>query len=223
VTETIDWNSVAAIWRTSGRKRSTIAAYEYWARRYVVHCVAEGRHPLDCLTRAQVGGYAGLEVPVARQRRRRQLSVPLLRSAVRALWCALVALGHKLPPWGVDKSKPKQSLLVQSFVDYRLRHHGVARSTLPHDARLAVAFLGWLRQRKRSVAGIRVVDVDALVTDRGRKFAPKTVSGICSTSRPRSHATFATAVHPTHEIARCSSIIGCRMPPLVAPDLYAIG
>ena len=75
------------------------------------------------------------------------------------------------------------SPLVRSFVDFRLRHHGVASSTGPNDANCATRFLDWVRLRRRSVAQIRVADVDDFVTECASRLAPKTVAGMCSSLR----------------------------------------
>ncbi len=192
--DTIDWKRVTEIWRKSGRAPGTIAAYAIWARRFVRHCMAKGRPPLECLTRAQVRAFVATEIRGRFFEQPPRVSIFL--SAVRALWCALGVLGHHLPPWRSDKMRPRLPQLAQSFVEYRRRHHGVAPSTSPADARLTVAFIGWLRQRKRRVARIRVVDIDEFVTDLTQKWAPKTVAGVCSTLR-----AFLRYLHATGRIS----------------------
>jgi len=206
--ESIDWKRVTAIWRASGRTSATVAAYEYWARRYVRHCKARGLSPLECLTCAQVAQYTGAEVPVRHRRRTGSFSATLVRSGAHALWCALGTLGHQVPPWRDERPTAPMPLLVRSFVEYRLRDHGVAPSTSPRDAQVAAAFLVWIRERKRRVAGIRVIDVDEFVTDCGRKWAPKTVAGVCSTLK-----AFLRYLHATGRVAvdLAGSVMGPRI------------
>jgi integrase/recombinase XerD len=204
----IDWKRVTAIWRASGRTPGTIDAYSYWARRYVRNCVTEGRAPLACLTRADVTKYSGCEIPVSRRRRGARLRPVSLLAAVRALWCALTSIGHRLPPWRDRKTHVRLSRVVQLFVDYRLRHHGVAPSTAPNDAQYATLFLDWLRRGNRSIARIRVVDVDAFVTECSSRWAPKTVAGMCSSLR-----AFLRHLHATGRISvdLASCVVGPRI------------
>lgn len=195
--ETIDWKRVIALWHASGRTAGTVALYSYWARRYVAHCVAEGRQPLACLTHAAVSRYSGGEIPSMRQRRAgRVLDLRMATHAVRALWCALLALGHRLPPWRDPPPERRMSALVRAFVEFRLHHHGVAVSTGPSDAYYATLFLAWLRRGKRAVSRARVVDVDEFVTSCAKLWAPKTVAGMCSSLR-----AFLRYLHATGRIS----------------------
>ncbi len=102
---------------------------------------------------------------------------------MRALWCALVALGHQLPPWRDPPHRRAPSPLVAEFVAYRLRQRGVAVGTTPSDVRIASQFLAFLRRRKRLIARLRVEDIEDFVAGLARKWAPKTVAGACSTLR----------------------------------------
>jgi site-specific recombinase XerD len=72
---------------------------------------------------------------------------------------------------------------VLEFVEHRRHHCGVARGTTPFDAQTASLFLAFLRRRGRGVARVRIADVDDFVASYSRKWAPKTVAGLCSTLR----------------------------------------
>lgn len=104
-------------------------------------------------------------------------------AAVRALWCALLALGHDLPPWRESRNRRAPAQVVREFIAYRRRHSGVAPGTTPADARTASASLEFLRGRRLSVTRARVVDVDDFIATCSHKWAPKTVAGVCSTLR----------------------------------------
>jgi site-specific recombinase XerD len=112
----------------------------------------------------------------------------LSRSTTRALSCALVALGHDVRPWETpwEASPPAQKLspIVSEFVEHRLRHRGIARSTIPHDVVCATSFLRFVRDKDRRISRLRIVDADAFILGCGTtKWAPKTVAGVCSSLR----------------------------------------
>lgn len=205
----IDWKKVAAIWRASGRSPGTIQVYSYWARRYVRHCIAEGLVPFEHLTHARVAKYRGTEISGARRRRQgNPLDTRVAAHSLRALWCALNALGYQLPPWRDPKPAPKLSASVRSFVQYRLRQHGVAASTAPRDAYIATLFTGWLRERGRPLSRMRVVDVEDFVTECANERAAKTVAGMCSTLR-----AFLRYLHATGRVATdfAPAVLGPRI------------
>jgi integrase/recombinase XerD len=181
--EAIDWARVIELWRGSGRAVSTRRRYVYLARRYVESCKSRGRDLTSCLTHLEVQGFvdAGGE------------SGSLV--AVRALWCALRALGHELPPWRESRSRPAPAGLVLEFVEHRRRHRGVATGTTPFDARTGSLFLDFIRERGRTVARIRITDVDDFVASYSRKWARTTVAGLCSTLR-----AFLSFLHQTGRV-----------------------
>jgi len=94
-------------------------------------------------------------------------------------------MGARVPTWRgpSPRSTPTSSVVVRGFVEYRLRHRGVAKQTTWVDARVASAFLGFLRSRGRRVAATRVVDLDGFVLKLASKSAPRTVASDCSTLR----------------------------------------
>ena len=170
----IDWKRVASIWRASGRTPATISQYLRWARRYVAACLLRGQSLRESLTEASA----------------RRFFVSALRkgdtsptAAVRALSCALTAMGQDLPAW--RSPPPKQSLppLVDKFVAYRVAHRGVAPKSARFDADVASRFLRFLKRRRRQVMHVRLLDVDAFVEMHGRKWAPRSTAALCSTLR----------------------------------------
>lgn len=185
VDATIDWKRVVSLWRASGRTSGTIQVYAYWARRYATYCDARGKPLLAELTRARVEKFVADQVPGRRRRGRAPRIGSAPCNAVRALSCALGAMGAQVPTWRgpSPRSTPTPSVIVRGFVEYRLHHRGVAKQTTWIDARVASAFLGFLRSRGRRVADTRVVDLDDFVLKLASKLAPRTVAGDCSTLR----------------------------------------
>ena len=179
----IDWKHVAVRWRASGRTEATISRYLYWARRYVEVCLSRNVDLTDRLTEGPVKRFFAARV-------RAGDSTP--PTAVRALWCALLLIGHHLPAWRSAPAKRPLGDVVREFVAYRLSHRGVAIATTRSDAEVASAFIRFLRRRGRGVAHARVSDVDGFVEQRARKWAPKSVAAACSTLRAFLAFLFAT-------------------------------
>jgi integrase/recombinase XerD len=212
---TIDWKRVVALWRTSGRTPGTIQVYTYWARRYVTYCEARGRPLRAELTRARVETFVAKQVRGRRRGRSPGMySVPC--HAVRALSCALGAMGAQVPAWRgpAPGSARAPSIIVRSFIEYRLRHRGVAKRTTLADARVASAFLGFLRSRRRRIAATRVADLDDFVLKLASELAPKTVAGDCSTLRALLRFLHATGRLPV-DLAAC--VAAPRIRPLDRP------
>jgi integrase/recombinase XerD len=124
---------------------------------------------------------------VRRKFRRRRRLRPVGRSAIvapRALSCALAALGHAVPQWRQQPSDlPRASKVVREFVAYRLKHRGIATSTIRSDLAVATKFVAFVRTRRRSMASTRIIDLDGFVLQLTSKCTRKTVAGNCSTLR----------------------------------------
>ena len=195
---------VSALWRAGGRRPGTIGVYLLWIRRFREHFgdAADGAR----LTRAQVdafsaayagprgGGPAGARAPA--------------RNALRAWSCGLRALGFAVPAW-VEPATPRAlSPILARFVEHRLKHGGIAPSTVPSDVRWVSAFLAHLRQRGRRPDGARLVDVDAFVSACCARMTRKTVAGICSTLRAFLRFRV-TEGHLRHDLA--SSVVAPRI------------
>lgn len=180
--DAIDWKQVVARWRESGRTPGTISVYLYWARRYVGACRRRG-DLADFLTERRVERFYAAQI-------REGGTTP--RAAVRALACALTAMGSKMPAWQSPRPKRPLPPLVCEFIAYRLSHRGVAPASTRFDAEVASAFLRSLRPGGRTVAHVRLADVDAFVEERARRHAPISVAAACSTLRAFLAFLFAT-------------------------------
>ena len=97
---------------------------------------------------------------------------------------------------------------MRSFVEFRLHHHGIAPSTGPADAHFATLFLRWIRRRRRTVAQTRIADIDDFVAACAKRWAPKTVAGLCSSLR-----AFLRFLRATGRIATdlATSVVGPRI------------
>ena len=80
---------------------------------------------------------------------------------------------------------------------HRLRHRGVAPGTTPSDSRTASTFVAFLRDHGRSITRVRVADIDDFVMSLSRRWAPRTVAGVCSTLR-----AFLVFLHVTGRLKR---------------------
>lgn len=210
----IDWKQIVARWRESGRTPATISRYLYWARRYVGACWRRG-DLADCLTERRVKRFYAAQV------RAGDTTPP---AAVRALACALTAMGSKLPAWRSPPPRRPLPPLVREFVAYRLSHRGVAPASARFDAEVASAFLRSLGERGRTVAHVRLADVDAFVQERARRWAPISVAaasldveglpGVPVRHEPvqgRSGGVRHGPAHPPNESsAACTAVGGCE-------------
>lgn len=181
--DAIDWAQVTTRWRASGRTAGTVMHYLYWARRYVDACLARGADLADCLTEGPVKRFYAARV---------KAGDTSCSAAVRALACTLVAMGHELRAWRSPPPTRPLAPLVSEFVAYRLSHRGVALKSSRFDAEVVSAFLRSLGRRHRTIADVRLSDVDAFVEERGRRWAPISVAAACSTLRAFLAFLFAT-------------------------------
>lgn len=182
----IDWARVRSVWRASGRTSSTIDLYSTWARRFVDYCEGQRLDPIGHLTQEFAEKFRAEGCPRRRFRRRRRLR-PVGRIAVlapRALSCALAALGEAVPQWRPQPAPPPSpSRVVREFVAYRVKHRGIATSTIRSDVSVATKFLSFLRVHGRRSGSMRVTEIDGFVLDLAAICAKKTVAGNCSTLR----------------------------------------
>jgi integrase/recombinase XerD len=174
--------AVVRIWRDHQVKDSTIAVYLHWVERFDRECRSRGVSLESQLTADRVAEFArryagrrGIEPHGAHAG---------ARSALFAWVCALSALGHELPPWATpaapDRAYPP---LIQEFLDFQVRHRGIAPASSEKQAKHLLAFLGWLRVRRRPLARVELRDVDAFVVRLRQRYARTTVADFCSTLR----------------------------------------
>jgi site-specific recombinase XerD len=72
---------------------------------------------------------------------------------------------------------------VHEYGEYRRSHRGVAGSTLVRDREVGSDFLRSLKAQGRSIAAIRIVDIDKFVEGLSTRLSRRTVAGLCSSLR----------------------------------------
>jgi site-specific recombinase XerD len=174
---------VIEVWRQSGIADGSVAAYLSSVRRYRAYLQACGYDEIGRLTYAAVMAYARSYVGPRSHRRGTEATRRAARSAIHAWWCALRVIGVSVPPWRSAPAPRRWPVLVDAYAEYRRAHRGVAVSTLARDQELASDFVQFMRRRGRSVARIRVADLDKFVDGLSARLARRTVAGLCSTLR----------------------------------------
>jgi integrase/recombinase XerD len=195
---------VAELWCAGGRRPGTIQQYLIWVRRFRrrIGAAADGtmltRAGVDAFTSQYVGprGGAGKDARAA------------ARSALRAWSCALRTLGFDVPPWLTPASPRPLSPMLRRFVEYRLKHGGIAPSTVPTEVHYVSEFLGFLRKRGRHPDRVRIVDIDDFVAACCSRMKRKTVAGVCSSLRAFLRYRLAIG-RLRHDLA--SSVVGPRI------------
>src|SRR5208337_3049265 len=106
------------------------------------------------------------------------------RSALRAWREALQTLGQSLPPW---ESTPDLlqgvSPVLREFAADMRQHRGSAEGTVRPTIIGAGNFLAFLRMRRRRLRDLQLCDLDAYILKCAKRYAPSTVSTICSMLR----------------------------------------
>jgi integrase/recombinase XerD len=203
---------VARLWRAGGCTPGTAGVYLRWVRRFHVYCLGRGIAEEAVLTRDAVDTFT-----TAYARARRCKLNPAragARNALHAWSCALQVLGVTVPLWTEPRAARPTPRVIAQFVDHRIRHGGVAQRSVRADVYYVSAFLAFLRARGRRLAAVRLVDIDAYVSSCARRWARKTVSGMCSVLRAFLRFRFARG-HLRRDLA--SAIVSPRTRPLERP------
>jgi site-specific recombinase XerD len=171
------------MWRSAGLGWGTVAGYLGWVRRWRSHWRAKGIDDVRYLTRS---GVLRFTWSLIGPRHGRPISRACRASARNSLhgWSyALQKLGELVPPWQPTAPTIRLPPLLQSYVEHRRNHRGVATGTLERDVNVATEFLAILKERHRTIATTRIVDIDAFVDGMIARWAPATVSDRCSSLR----------------------------------------
>jgi site-specific recombinase XerD len=105
------------------------------------------------------------------------------RTALFAWSYALKTLGRPVPDWQIAPAPAPVRPLIAEYASYRKRYRGVAASTLIRDTSTAEEFLAALRSAGRSIARVRVSDIDGFVTQLALRMCPRSVADTCSSLR----------------------------------------
>lgn len=196
---------VIDVWRSGGLTWGTIAVYLGWVRRWRAHWRTRGRCADDVrrLTLAAVRRFVSTLVGPRLHHRVGAASRAAARNSLHAWSSALQKLGVAVPCWRPVRPPKQLPELLQSYVEHRRSHRGVAPRTIRHDVDVASAFLEILRARRRTIATMRIADIDAFVDGLLDRLAAVTVADRCSSLRAflrflratgRLRQDFATAV-----------------------------
>jgi integrase/recombinase XerD len=71
----------------------------------------------------------------------------------------------------------------KAFADHQRRHRGLREVSLAKQCDHVTAFLAFLRRRHRALERVRLIDIDAFVIARRRRYALTVVADTCSSLR----------------------------------------
>lgn len=201
---------VAEVWRCSGHSALTIRQYGWWVTRYLVHCARRG---LDHDAELNADGVARFARRYCGPRKRGRVGSAArasARAALRAWWWGLRNRGYRVPEWKRAATAPPLPPLLHAYQEYRVRHCGVAESTLSQELVIAGHFLAWLTSRSQPVRSIHVLDIDEFVAKLSKCVGRRTVARGCTSLR-----AFLRFLRATGRLRR--DLAGCVVAPRVRP------
>jgi integrase/recombinase XerD len=176
--------AVVELWRRGHLCWSTIRAYLAWVRRFRTYCQDRQLVETDQLSSAGVLRFTRFSArPRLKSNLRSRRTCESAQGALHAWSCALRTLGETVPEWRPRVEKPLLHPLMIEYGEYRRAHNGVADSTLVRDLDVAKRFLKHLRQRRRTLVRIGLVDIDIFVAHRASHVSKSSVVDICSSLR----------------------------------------
>jgi site-specific recombinase XerD len=173
---------VQSFWKRNGLKASTIVVYSSWVRRFTKTFEhREKECPVNSLTAAKVHRFA------CRYARGRHLdSTYPSRAACHALhaWAAaLSTLGVVTPAWKEAARKRSRFPLLEEYLVYRKIHGGASTTREQRDLADISEWLRFLSSRRKSIAKLRLKDVDDYLILLRKRLAIATVSTRMSSLR----------------------------------------
>ena len=176
-------NDVAKVWRENRcMNRRVIVTYCRWILRFTVYC-----NHKELRWRAELT-LVGISQFVKWYARSRDINgdraMSSARPALRAWREALQALGESLPSWQrtPDPSCGLSPVLREFAADMR-QHRGSSEGTVRLRIFGAGKFLAFLRGRRRRLRDLRLSDLDAFILKCAKRYAPATVTDLCSMLR----------------------------------------
>lgn len=176
-------NDVAKVWRENRcLSRRVVFMYGRWVQRFVAYCNSKGlpwRAELTLVGVLRFVTWYAQSRDIAKERAFRSA-----RSALRAWREALRTLGKSLPTWeNIPDPLQRVSPVLREFAADMRQHRGNAEGTVRLRILGASNFLAFLRMRRRAPRDLRLSDLDAYVLKCAQRYAPATVSDICSMLR----------------------------------------
>lgn len=175
--------TVIATWRAGGLTRGTIATYIGWVRRWRLYWCERGSDDVVYLTLAGVQAFTATIIGARSRRRMTPACRACARNNLHAWSCALQTLGVSVPGWIPSSPKRRLPIVLEKYVEFRRAHRGVATDTIHNDITVASAFLAFLQSRRRTLATVRIADLDAFVDSMLDRWATSTVADQCSSLR----------------------------------------
>jgi site-specific recombinase XerD len=190
---------VIRAWRSNGIAWGTIRLYRRWVRRFREDCRQRGVVAEEQLK------WEIVERWVAQCVRARETDPDITKRTVRsALWAwswGLKACGYKIPPWvSAPLPTPTLSPLQDAFVRHRRDVRGLAESTIRQDLALVQEFLRFLRRQRRSIATIKVANIDRFLQESSRRMTAKTLARVVWVLRSFLRFLYASGLIP-HNLA----------------------
>lgn len=169
---------VIEVWRANGRREGTIHHHLSWVRRF------EDAHSASAhLTRAVVEAFAeqyALERGIDRVN-----TVRTARVSLRAWSRALRRCGEPVPEWSASPPSPELRPVLVEFREFRLRHAGVAQSTVKSDLRAVSEFLDVVLPGYGGAGRLELTlgEVDDYITAASSRWSRKTIARFCTSLR----------------------------------------
>lgn len=206
--------SVLSVWRDGGLGRGTIVTYIGWVRRWRAHWQRRGLDEISRLTMAEVTAFAATLLGPRLRRKIGSSSRAVARNSLHAWACALRTLGTAVPPWLPPLRGRRLPTVLAAYAEYRRANRGVAAATIHRDVIIAAEFLRSLRSGGRTIATVRIIDIDALVDGWLGRLARSTVADQCSSLR-----SFLQFLRATGRLRRdlAMLVVGPRVPVAARP------
>jgi integrase/recombinase XerD len=169
---------VIDVWRANGRREGTIHLYLSWVRRF-----EEARPESSHLTLAVAEEFAAQYA--LRRGIHRVNTVRAARVALRAWSRGLGRCGERVPEWSASPPCPELRPVLLEFRDFRLRHAGIAHSTVRSDLRAVSEFLDVVLPGYGGAGRLELTlrEVDDYVTAASSRWSRKTIARFCTSLR----------------------------------------
>jgi integrase/recombinase XerD len=171
---------IIAAWRDHGLRSSTMEMYLRWVRRWRTHWGRRGIDGISLLTLAAVTKFLSRVVGSQARHPRNWANA---RKSIHAWAYGLRTLGVAVPQWRPAPRSRRLPAVLSAYAEYRCVHHGVAAITIHRGVEIAAAFLRAVRSRGRSIATVRVADIESVVDRWLTRVSRVTVADRCSSLR----------------------------------------
>jgi integrase/recombinase XerD len=178
--EQAPFDAVGRVWRENRLAECTITQYRRWVRLFLCYCNTYGLDPRGHLTHAGVRRFAQ-QFGHAR-RMNQHFAITKAHTALGNWAGALQSLGEALPPWrsAEDRAVITRPTVLEEFAQYLNEHRGITSKTIGGYVDGCDLLLKRLQTRGRTLAQLKLTDIDALVVDRSRYWSLASVGNLCS-------------------------------------------